>query len=221
MVIKLSVHIKEKLVENWFNHIIKDVEGMYDFKFHNTLQSLKNELDLKQGKTIAIVDVEDVNYSLFTKEYFGVYENIKFIGVGVKKDVIEIVELIKSNISSFVNIESNSLELLRSIKSVENNKIYFCEQTKEHLVKQYIEQIQNNKVIKFNDTNGTVKLSSEIEALTEKEKKVSNLLAQGLSYKDIARLLNVTTSAINQNAKSIYKKLKVRSRAELSYRIYK
>ena len=59
----------------------------------------------------------------------------------------------------------------------------------------------------------------DINALTEKEKKVAELLTQGLSYKEIAQLMGVTSFAINQNTKRIYKKLSVRSRSELSYRL--
>ena len=59
----------------------------------------------------------------------------------------------------------------------------------------------------------------DINALTEKERKVSQLLTQGLSYKEIAQLMGVTTFAINQNTKRIYKKLSVRSRSELSFRL--
>jgi len=217
----INVHVKERLVGNWLNNTIKDVDGLYEFKFHPSLQSLKNELELKQGKSIAIIDVEDINYSLFTKEYFGSTENIKFIGIGIKKEVTDIIELIKTNISSYVNIDSNSLELVKSIKSVENNKMYFCDQTKEHLVKRFIDEIQLKKVqTQNNEPLIAINKSEEIKSLTEKERKVSNLLAQGLSYKEIAQLLGVTTHAINQNAKSIYKKLKVRSRAELSYKVY-
>jgi len=217
----INVHVKERLVGNWLNSSIKDVEGLYEFKFHLSLKSLNYELELKQGTSIAIIDVEDINYSLFTKEYFGSTKNVKFIGIGIKKEVTDIIELIKTNISSYVNIDSNSLELIKSIKSVENDKMYFCEQTKEHLVKKYIDEMQHKKVqLQNNEPLIAINKSEEIKSLTEKERKVSNLLAQGLSYKEIAQLLDVTTHAINQNAKSIYKKLKVRSRSELSYKIY-
>ena len=40
-----------------------------------------------------------------------------------------------------------------------------------------------------------------------------------MTYKEIANLLGVTTFAINQNTKNIYRKLKVRSRSELSFKI--
>ena len=91
-------------------------------------------------------------------------------------------------------------------------------------------QLQTWKVNKLDNkikgSNNLVKLKPEIEtgidieALTEKEKKVCSLLIKGLTYKEISTLLGVTVFAINQNTKSIYKKLKVRSRAELSFRMY-
>jgi DNA-binding CsgD family transcriptional regulator len=44
-------------------------------------------------------------------------------------------------------------------------------------------------------------------------------LTKGHSYKEIAEIIGLTTFSVNQKAKSIYKKIGVRSRAELSYRI--
>ena len=70
------------------------------------------------------------------------------------------------------------------------------------------------------DIEKSFTLPEIIKPLSEKERKVSDLLAQGLSYKEIATVMGVTTFAINQNAKSIFKKLNVRSRAELSYRMF-
>ena len=65
-------------------------------------------------------------------------------------------------------------------------------------------------------TGGT---NVEIEKLTEKELVVCKLLTQGYSYKEIADIVGLTSYAINQKAKSIYKKLSVRSRSELSFKI--
>ena len=62
----------------------------------------------------------------------------------------------------------------------------------------------------------TVKYSEK--ALTEKEKKVCEFLLKGYTYKEIANTIGVTSFAVNQRVKGIYKKLQVRSRAELSFR---
>jgi DNA-binding NarL/FixJ family response regulator len=216
----INVHVKGKIVRDWLNTSIKDLQDFYSFKFHSTLQSLKNELDIKHGVSIVIIDVEDIDYGLFTKQYFGNNENIKFIGIGISIEVLDIIELLNSNISAYISINSNSLELVKSIKNVKNNKLYFCEDTKEQIFMNFISDIKNKSLKKSKDHLFKTIISEDIKSLTEKEKQVSSLLSQGLSYKEIAHLLNVTTFAINQNAKSIYKKLKVRSRSELSYKIF-
>jgi DNA-binding NarL/FixJ family response regulator len=56
------------------------------------------------------------------------------------------------------------------------------------------------------------------KALTDKEKKVCEFLLKGYTYKEIANTIGVTSFAVNQRVKGIYKKLQVRSRAELSFR---
>jgi DNA-binding NarL/FixJ family response regulator len=64
--------------------------------------------------------------------------------------------------------------------------------------------------------NGKVKHA--VKSLTEKEKVVCELLIKGMTYKEIAGVIGVTSFTINQRVKGIYKKLDVRSRGELSFR---
>jgi DNA-binding NarL/FixJ family response regulator len=218
----INVFLKLSLTKKWMLEIQNDFNNLYEFKFHNSLDSIKNELDIKKLSSIAIIDLEDINYKLYTKAYYSGNNNVKFIGIGLKKGVEQIIDIIDSNISSYVSIENNSFELVKAIKHVQKGKVYFCDETKDHLIENYISSVKSNKTnINFENTiivdNRKVQLKTE--ALTEREKKVTSLLAQGLSYKEIANLLEVTTFAINQNAKSIFKKLKVRSRSELSFRI--
>jgi RNA polymerase sigma factor (sigma-70 family) len=124
------------------------------------------------------------------------------------------------------------MELLKAIRSNENNKFYLCSNTKDQLLTDIINQISSshlkstnllntNQLVEDVNINRNKKEALDINSLTEKEKKVSQLLIQGLSYKEIAQLMGVTSFAINQNTKRIYKKLSVRSRAELSFRYSK
>lgn len=218
----INVFLKLSLTKKWMLEMQNDFTNLYEFKFHNSLDSIKNELDIKKYNTIAIIDLEDINYKLYTKDYYAGNNNVKFIGIGLKKGVEQIIEIIDSNISSYVSIENNSFELVKAIKHVQKGKVYFCDETKDHLIDNYISSVKSNNLkIHFENTiigNNSIE-QQKTEALSEREKKVANLLSQGLSYKEIASLLDVTTFAINQNAKSIFKKLKVRSRSELSYRI--
>jgi DNA-binding NarL/FixJ family response regulator len=58
-------------------------------------------------------------------------------------------------------------------------------------------------------------------ALSEKERLVVEYLLKGYSYKQIAELLGVSSFAVNQRTKSVYKKCGVKSRNELSYLLLK
>ena len=225
---KILTYVKSGLTRSWINGIVHDLASIYNFTFFNSLESLKNELELKLLNTnstsiFVLIDIEDVNYSLYTKSYFADNENIKFIGVGYKKNIDEHIELISNNISSYIIIGNQSFEIVKALKYIDKGKPYFCEETKDHLLDNYIKNIKfSNKIKNSNNLKGSIaekETISDIEALTEKEKKVCSLLVQGLTYKEISTLIGVTTFAINQNAKSIYKKLKVRSRGELSYRM--
>ena len=226
----IEVYFKSKIVKNWISSIAADLDKIVEFNYHLTLESLKNELDIKLKSTIAIVDLTDSNFSLYTKNYFGNAKNIKFIGIGIKLEISDLKTIVDSNIDSFIEVGNSSIELIKAIKSIKINQKYFCEQTKEQILRELIVQIENGnneiKVLKsinsneLTDLNARKPLDLKVETLTEKEKKVTQLLTQGLSYKEIANIQGVTSFAINQNAKNIYKKLKVRSRSELSYRIF-
>ena len=224
---KILTYVKGELIRSWINEIAHDLSSIHNFIFFNSLQSLKNELELKELNIYptviyVLIDIEDISYSLYTKFYFADNEYIKFIGIGHKKDIFEHIELISNNISSYITIGNNSFEILKALKNIDSGKSYFCEETKDYLLANYINNIRSSRPENSNNFKYSIPESesfSDIESLTEKEKKVCSFLVQGLTYKEISTLMGVTTFAINQNTKSIYKKLKVRSRSELSYRM--
>lgn len=53
--------------------------------------------------------------------------------------------------------------------------------------------------------------------LTRREFEVAVEIAKGLSYKEIADVLNISTGTVNQHLKSVYVKLGIESRAQLSF----
>jgi DNA-binding CsgD family transcriptional regulator len=225
----VEVYVKSKLVENWITQIQEELNGVYFFKYHRTLDSLKNELNLVVDKKFVLIDITDSNFHLYTKEYFGNNDHIKFIGIGLDLTLKDLEFLVKSNVSAFLQFGTGSIELMKAINANENNKFYLCLTAKDRLINLIIDEFNHplkakNGFKSVDFPNNFNHLSREadvldINALTEKERKVSQLLTQGLSYKEIAQLMGVTTFAINQNTKRIYKKLSVRSRSELSFRL--
>ena len=97
----INIYCKEKIILNWFDKVKEDLNGVYNFNSHMNLNSLKNELEIKYNLSVVIIDIENINYSLFTKAYFNEHNHIKFIGVGYKKNVEQIIELFDNNIISY------------------------------------------------------------------------------------------------------------------------
>jgi DNA-binding NarL/FixJ family response regulator len=58
-------------------------------------------------------------------------------------------------------------------------------------------------------------LLSGVESLTASEKRVAGFAAEGLSNKDIAQALFVTTKTVEVHLSNVYRKLGIGSRAEL------
>ncbi|NJM40282.1 MAG: response regulator transcription factor [Anaerolineae bacterium] len=55
--------------------------------------------------------------------------------------------------------------------------------------------------------------------LTAREQQVAELAAQGQSNKQIASAMNLSVSTIQNHLQAVYRKLGVRSRSELSWRL--
>ena len=113
----IEVYFKSKIVKNWILSIEADLDKIVEFNYHLTLESLKNELDIKLKSTIAIVDLTDSNFSLYTKNYFGNAKNIKFIGIGIKLEISDLKTIVDSNVDSFVEVGNSSIELIKAIKT--------------------------------------------------------------------------------------------------------
>ncbi len=216
----INTFVTEKIHHNWLLNASDDLKKIHQFNFHNTFHSLKNELDLKNSFSIAIIDLEDPSYELFTNNYFKENTNVVFIGVVFERTSEEILEALNKNIKGIVCTTCNSLELLKVINNVSNRQICLCDTIKDVIINEFI----NNRTLQVNNKSVTTLneqkfISHNVLSLTAKEKQVCDLLTKGLSYKEIAVVLGVSASSINQKVKSLYKKVDVKSRSELSYRI--
>jgi DNA-binding NarL/FixJ family response regulator len=69
------------------------------------------------------------------------------------------------------------------------------------------------------ETKQTHQSQSELSALTEREREVLDLLAQGLTNKEIAGKLVITTNTVKRHLKSIFEKLNVHTRSAATAKV--
>ena len=69
------------------------------------------------------------------------------------------------------------------------------------------------------ETQQSHESQSELGKLTEREREVLDLLAQGLTNKEIAEKLVITTNTVKRHLKSIFEKLDVHTRSAATAKV--
>lgn len=77
------------------------------------------------------------------------------------------------------------------------------------------DDLRQSTTVPFEDQENHEKIGSvTVAGLSSRESEVLGLLARGLSYKEIAVSLHLSTNTVNTYLRRLYKKLQVRSRGK-------
>jgi len=93
----------------------------------------------------------------------------------------------------------------------EIQRIYSEHSISAYVEKQSFDRAAFRRVVE--ETRLTQQSLSELSALTDREREVLDLLAQGLTNKEIAEKLFITTNTVKRHLKAIFEKLKVHTRS--------
>ena len=94
-------------------------------------------------------------------------------------------------------------DLLQAVKSVAGKKLFFSPAITQTLLEDYMRQMQNEG------------LTDSYDLLTEREKEVLQLLAEGKSNKEAATLLNVSLYTVETHRSRLMAKLNLHSTADI------
>lgn len=114
-------------------------------------------------------------------------------------------DLLKMGASGYILKTASIFEIQKAIESVLEGGFSISPNAARHLVADY----RHNPIEELKDK------------LTKREFELVELLAEGLTYKEAADRLFVTTFTINQHLKHIYNKLGINSKAELMAKMIK
>src|SRR5215213_9784271 len=99
----------------------------------------------------------------------------------------------------------------------EIQRVYAEYSISAYIEKQAFDRAAFRRVIK--ETRQTHEAQSELNALTEREREVLLLLAQGLTNKEIAERLVITTNTVKRHLKAIFEKLNVHTRSAATAKV--
>jgi two-component system, NarL family, response regulator NreC len=99
--------------------------------------------------------------------------------------------------------DSAELDLIRAVRAVTSGKSFFSPAIARTLAEDYVRQLQRSKV------------EDSYELLTEREREVLQLLAEGHSNKEVATLLEVSPYTVETHRMHLMQKLNLHNTAEI------
>ena len=132
----------------------------------------------------------------------------KILGLAVDEETSDVIECAEAGADGYVTVDATIDDLERAIDSVGHEELLCSPRAAATLSRRL--------------GNGAVRAGSESapeDALTNRERQMWNLIAQGLSNKEIAAALNISIPTVKNHVHHLLAKLQVSTRRQAASRI--
>jgi len=164
------------------------------------------ELTLLHRPDIILMDVSmpDFNGMETTRQILKINTNIKVIALSMHSEKIYVMGMLNAGASGYILKSCSFNELVICIKTVLSGRTCFCREVADHL-------LINTDDQRVNENNDSV-----FSILSDKEREVLQLIAEGHKSRQIAARLNISIRTVDVHRVNLKRKLNIRTVAELT-----
>lgn len=130
--------------------------------------------------------------------------DVAVIILSMHADEVYLVRALTSGVKGYVVKGSLDQDLVGAVRSVASGKCFFSPEIAQMLADSYTRQLQQKEV------------QDSYDLLTEREREILQLLAEGRSNKEAAAILNVSPYTVETHRTHIMQKLNLHNRAEIA-----
>ncbi len=145
----------------------------------------------------------DLNGIEATRQIIAEHPHIKIIALSMHSDKQFVIEMLKAGASGYMLKDCAFEELVYAIHSVMKDQVYLSPRITTIVLKEYVSDLHKGE-------------SSVFKVLTNREREVLQLIAEGKTTKEIAHLLQVSIKTVETHRQQLMNKLNIRSIAELT-----
>ncbi len=154
---------------------------------------------------VVVMDVSmpDLNGMEATHQIVAEHPNVKVIALSIHSDNLFVSEMLKSGASGYLLKDCAFEELARAIHVVVDGKTYLSPAVSGVVVDDYLHRLARTE-------------SPSSEVLTDREREVLQLMAEGKSTKQVALKLHISVKTVETHRRQIMSKLDIHTIAELT-----
>jgi len=154
---------------------------------------------------IVIIDISMPNLNGIdaTRQIVNACPKVKVIALSIHSNRRFVAKMLKAGAKGYLLKDSLFEELSHAIKTVSSGEVFLSPKLTSMVVSTYVEKLATTT-------------EPKPEGLTDREREVLQLLAEGRSIKQIAIELHVSNKAIEANRRKIMKKLDINNLPELT-----
>ena len=129
--------------------------------------------------------------------------DMRVLILSMHADEAYVIQALKAGAKGYLLKDSADIELIRAVTDVANGKSYFSPAVSKIMLDDYVRHLAQQGI------------ADRYETLSEREREIFQLIAEGHSNKEIAELLSVSLATIETHRAHILQKLDVHNTAEL------
>lgn len=203
MGIQLLIAEDHEIVREGFRLLLQSEEGIHVV---NAVPTGREAVDLarKLNPDIVVMDISmpDLNGIEATRQIVSANPRIRVIALSVHDDKRYITEMLRAGASGYLLKKGAFQELVQAIHAVMIGQVYLSPSITSIVVKDYLH-------------HAPVSGTSPAEILSDREREIVQLIAEGKSMKQIAYSLDLSIKTISTHRQNILRKLHVDSVAAL------
>ena len=159
--------------------------------------------ELLPNVVIMDVTMPDLNGVEAARQIVGRVPDAKIIALSMHSDSLFVTEMLRSGASGYLLKDCAFDELALAIRAVASGKTYLSPSISGVVIEDYLHRLTKTNF-------------SSSEVLTDREREVLQLMAEGKSTKQIALKLNISVKTVETHRRQIMNKLDIHTVAELT-----
>lgn len=204
MTIRILLADDHKIFRDGLRTLIEKEAGMEVVaEAENGRKAVKLSEKLSPNVIVMDVTMSDMNGIDATRKIMAGLSNIKIIGLSMHSDRRFVLGMLEAGASGYLLKDCAFGELATAIRQVTTGHTYLSPSIADLVVKGYLSKVHSSSA-----TADTI--------LTPREREVLQLIAEGMTAKEIASHLNLSIKTVETHRRNIMEKLNMHSIAEIT-----